>query len=186
MSAQLVNIRIFPGGYFASSSGVVLSTTLGSCVAVCLYDPFNKVIGMNHIMISREENKSGKLFCFQEDGKYGDCAMDLLLHEMLNQGAKLKNMLAKVFGGASLLKPSEACTADYCIGNENVKFALNYLTINSIPLVTKATGGEQGRVLRFYSSDLSVWVKKIRKSSSPALVRKDTAAWDKLKKQGKV
>jgi len=100
MSAHQTNIRIAPGGYFASRSDVVLSTTLGSCVAVCLYDPFQKVVGMNHIMISREENKVNKLFCFQEDGKYGDSAMDLLVHEMINQGAVLKNMLAKVFGGA--------------------------------------------------------------------------------------
>jgi chemotaxis protein CheD len=186
MSTQLPNIRIAPGGYFASSSDVVLSTTLGSCVAVCLYDPFNKVVGMNHIMISREDNKAGKLFCYQEDGKYGDCAMELLLHEMLSQGALLKNMLAKVFGGASLLKPYDACTTDYCIGNENVRFALNYLMINSIPIVRKAVGGDQGRVLRFYSSDFSVWVKKIKKGSNPALVRKDKTAWDSLKPKSEV
>ena len=135
-------------------------------------------------MISREEGNVSKLFCFEEDGKYGSCAMDLLMDVMLKQGAVLKNMLAKVFGGASLLKPYDACSLEYCIGDENARFAMNYLTINSIPIITKAVGGDQGRVIRFYSSDFSVWVKKIKKSSNPALVRKDDRAWENVKQKG--
>ena len=184
MSIRLPHFRIAPGGYFASNSEVVISTILGSCVAVCLYDPFNKVAGMNHIMNSREDNRIGKPFCFEEDGKYGSCAMDLLIHEMIQQGALLKNMRAKVFGGASLLKPYDACSLDYCIGDDNVQFATSYLKINSIPVVSQAVGGDYGRVIRFYSSDFSVWVKQIRKSLNPALIQKDNKAWDQLKQKG--
>ena len=44
-------VSIGIGDYFASSQDVVIHTVLGSCVAVCLYDPGKKIGGMNHILM---------------------------------------------------------------------------------------------------------------------------------------
>ncbi len=181
IDARPPHYRIIQGEYFASNSEVVISTILGSCVAVCLYDPFQRVVGMNHIMTSREEFAESKAVCYPEDGKYGFCAMDLLIREMIGKGALLKNMIAKVFGGASLLKPYKECFIEYCVGVENVQFVTEYLKINSIPVVKKSVGGDHGRAIRFYSGDYSVWVKKVKKRSNPTLIQKDDKAWGRLR-----
>ena len=186
MSNRLPIIRIGGGEYFASDSEVMISTLLGSCVAVCLYDPFQKVAGMNHIMSSRKEYTASEQVCYQEDGKYGFCAMDLLIREMMQKGAVFKNMRAKIFGGASLFKPYNECTIEYCVGEENIRFVMNYLKINSIPIVSKAVGGEYGKVIRFYSDNYTVKVRKIEKRSTPVLIQKDNEAWETLKQEGRV
>ncbi len=45
--------EVLSGEYYVTKEkGVVLSTLLGSCVSVCMRDKFNKVSGINHIMLS--------------------------------------------------------------------------------------------------------------------------------------
>ena len=39
-----------------------------------------------------------------EAGRYGVQAMELLINSMLRKGAERKNLQAKVFGGATMLK----------------------------------------------------------------------------------
>jgi chemotaxis protein CheD len=42
---------LYPAALFASSQPYVINTILGSCVAVCLWDPVYKVGGMAHYML---------------------------------------------------------------------------------------------------------------------------------------
>ena len=44
-------VLVEQGEYFASKEHEVLSTTLGSCISVCLYDLKNKIGGLNHYML---------------------------------------------------------------------------------------------------------------------------------------
>ncbi|MBW4057105.1 MAG: chemoreceptor glutamine deamidase CheD, partial [Proteobacteria bacterium] len=41
-------VKILPGQYYATAENNVITTVLGSCVSVCLYDVVNGVGGMNH------------------------------------------------------------------------------------------------------------------------------------------
>ena len=185
LDARLPHFRVAPGGYIATGSEVVITTLLGSCVAVCLYDPVNKVAGMNHIMNSSGKNRVSKIDCDQTEAGLGFCAMDLLVREMMTKGARLENMIAKVFGGASLFGPHDSCeiSIDYCFGDENVRFAIDYLKQHSIPVISQAVGGDAGRIIILYTSDFSVWVKQINKRSNPVLIRKDNNAWDALNRK---
>ena len=55
-------IVVEPGEYFATNEKLVLSTLLGSCVSVCLYDAVNRVIGMNHFLLTgKKHSKEGVL-----------------------------------------------------------------------------------------------------------------------------
>jgi len=174
------HIIIEPGEYSASGNDTILSTILGSCVAVCLYDPIRKVIGMNHIMISRYHEDEDKDICKIKGGEVGFCAMDLLIDDMLKKGARRSNLLAKAFGGASLFKPYNECFISYCVGEENVRFVQDYLKKHSIRMVAQDLGGESGRKIRFCSDDFSVLVKKIHKTSNSKLLSRDNTCWDKI------
>jgi chemotaxis protein CheD len=58
-------IRIHIGGLHASRGSAIIETTLGSCVAVCLYDPLEQIGGMNHLNIARKFDKTVKYLYIQ-------------------------------------------------------------------------------------------------------------------------
>lgn len=119
----------------------VLTTILGSCIACCLYDPIARVGGMNHFLLAAPPRAAGGL---GDDAlRYGLYSMELLINEMLKQGADRASMRAHLYGGANLLSGMRA------IGTENALFAEQFLRDDGIGLVRRDTGGEQARRLDF-------------------------------------
>ena len=118
-----------------------LSTVLGSCVAVCLWDPGGRMGGMNHFLLPAAPG--------QADAKtlrYGAHAMEMLINELLKLGARRRALQAKLFGGANVtdvLGP---------IGQSNADFAVNYLRTEDIPCIAKSLGGTQARRIVFRPS----------------------------------
>lgn len=74
-------VKILPGEYFVYDEDLLIMTTLGSCIAVCLWDRQAKVGGMNHFMLP--DNGGGA----SDSGRYGSFAMELLINEMMKKGA---------------------------------------------------------------------------------------------------
>ena len=78
-----------------------ISTLLGSCVAVCLYDPAVGVGGMNHFMLPNMRKR--------EDGidvdslLSGDYAMEVLLNGIIARGGARHRLKAKAFGGGTII-----------------------------------------------------------------------------------
>lgn len=117
---------------------LVMTTVLGSCIACCLFDPVAKIGGMNHFLLaappsSRELGDDAR--------RYGLYAMELLVNEMIKQGAVRATMRAHLYGGANMHSGMRA------IGTENARFAEEFLRADGIQLVRSDTGGEQARRL---------------------------------------
>src|ERR1700694_156612 len=94
-------ITIIKGEYRISSSpNVVLSTLLGSCVAMCLHDPISGIGGMNHFLLPGTEGTSSD---DSNSLRYGAYSMELLVNNLLAHGAKRHQLRAKLFGGAKML-----------------------------------------------------------------------------------
>lgn len=173
--AQEVQNKIFlrGGDFFATKEEIILSTILGSCVAVCLYDQFNGVMGMNHIILPRNKYQKN-IACASEDGKYGHCAMELLLEKMLTLGANIHNIKAKAFGGSSMYGTSKSSRGDYCIGDKNTSFIRLFLSDLNIPLVSEDLGGFVGRNINFFPNTYAVEVKKLNTPLSKNLFKRET------------
>ncbi len=117
-----------------------MHTILGSCVAVCLWDKKNKTGGMNHYMLPFW-NGSGLA-----SPKYGNIAIGQLIKKMENMGSNPETMVAKIFGGASMLREQSHI---FDIGRRNVELAHELLYDNDIKIVAESTGGEKGRKIFF-------------------------------------
>lgn len=118
---------IGPGGWAVESARPIM-TLLGSCVAVCLWDPVLRVGGMNHFMLPRKSVHRTTadidvLLC-------GDFSMEALLNGMLARGARRDRLLAKAFGGGAVV----AALTHTRIGAQNVEFASDWLARENIPL----------------------------------------------------
>ena len=132
-------ILITQGQYATGSDpNLVISTLLGSCVAVCLWDEQVGLGGMNHILLARSDDG------IQTRTLSGLQAMEVLINELLNKGARRNRLKAKAFGGASIIDGLSD------IGQTNIEFAENFLTQERIPLTTKSFGGTYARNLRFW------------------------------------
>lgn len=174
------HITLDPGEHYVSSQNVVISTILGSCVAACLYDPLQKVVGMNHFLLTNKGYDEDEPICDTEPGKYGICAMDLLIDEMIKKGAAPKNLHAKVFGGSSMFKPFDECRlSPFCVGDINGIFIREFLKNAGIKLSAEDLGGDTGRVIHFFSDDFSVYVKKMKGIKISKLIQRDEALWKK-------
>jgi chemotaxis protein CheD len=175
-------IVLRPGEFCVTREDAVICTLLGSCVSVCLYDPIHHIIGMNHFLHSRmilEEEEADS--CHPDPGRHGICAMDSLISGMLKQGAGEKNLRAKVFGGGSMFRPFQECTVSSCVGKANVVFVMNFLKKHRIQVAAADTGGNFGRVIRFSAGDYYVYVRKIRKQSTPEISAREQKYWNRLK-----
>lgn len=176
-------VTIHPGEYYVSKNNVVISTLLGSCVSACLYDPINRVVGMNHFLLATKRNIENIPVCATEAGRYGVHAMELVINSMLKLGAKRENISAKAFGGGSLYRSHHGPGDFFHVGEVNSRFILEFLKNDGIPLVAYDLGGETGRTIRFFSDDFSVLVRRFKKSATQALYKKEKEVWLRSIKQ---
>jgi len=133
-------IHIVQGQYHVTNDPVVvLTTTLGSCLAACVRDPLAGVGGMNHFLLPEGEGAGGP-----DAFRYGAYAMELLLNGLFAQGARRERLSAKLFGGARL--------ADrfYDIGGQNVAFARRFLRREGISLDGGSVRGPHARRIQYW------------------------------------
>src|SRR5258706_7633906 len=92
-------VKILPGEYFVYDEDLLIMTTLGSCIAACLWDRNVRIGGMNHFMLPESTGLAGSI----DSGRYGSYAMELLINELLKRGATRSTLEAKVFGGGQVI-----------------------------------------------------------------------------------
>ncbi len=141
---------LLPAAMFASKNPFVVSTLLGSCVSVCLYDQKHQFGGINHFLLPRWNGEG------VPSPKYGDIAIKFLIQRMLNLGSKKENLVAKVFGGAEIIGTT---AFPYKIGNQNIRLAFSVLSSEKITIVAKHVGGRKAMQLRYYTKTGGVKVR---------------------------
>lgn len=131
-------ITVIQGDYAISKDpDVTLSTVLGSCISVCLFDPANRIGGMNHFLLPTDRGQ------FSKNLRYGAHAMELLINELMKSGGQRANFQAKVFGGARM-------TGSFGdIGGANAVFAREFLAQEGIVCLSESVGGTSARRLQF-------------------------------------
>ncbi|MEM1386683.1 MAG: chemotaxis protein CheD [Pseudomonadota bacterium] len=122
----------------SGDENVVLTCILGSCIATCLHDPGRGLGGMNHILLPGRPGDSTR------HNKFGIFSMEALINELMRKGARRKDLVAKVFGGASTFENGLG------IGEKNAAFVRGFLEAEGIPIMAESTGGKQARKVRFY------------------------------------
>ena len=138
-ASHAVRAYLAPGRLYASGEDAQVTTILGSCVSVCIWDAQAQVGGLNHFLLP-----SGR----PASPRFGDSAVALLIGRLLELGAHRGRLSAKVFGGACVL---EAFRADeWSLGARNIEMAREQLAAASIPVVGEDVGGDLGRKLVFH------------------------------------
>jgi chemotaxis protein CheD len=79
---------------------VLATYSLGSCIAVCLYDAANRIGGMIHYQLP--DSKIDAQRAAEKPLMFADTGMKMLLNKMLKLGAIKKRMQVKISGGAAM------------------------------------------------------------------------------------
>jgi chemotaxis protein CheD len=144
---------LMPGKVFVSATPFAITTILGSGVAVCLWDSRKKIGGANHFLWPLNAGEG------HIDTKYAAAANADLLRQLLNLGANLNDMEAKIYGGS--LPPGTPHKTQENLGKQNVEVALSFLESKGIRLKVNDTGEARGRKLIFQTHDGVAWVQQL-------------------------
>jgi len=142
---------LHPGGIYASPDPVAVTTILGSCVAVCLWDSLRGIGGINHYLLPHWAGEG------QSSGRFGNVAMRLLIEKVVGLGGKPRDLQAKLFGGACVIEAMQASGRH--LGIQNIDIARKLLEKEEIPVVGEDVGGKKGRKVIFHTDSGITWVK---------------------------
>lgn len=132
-----------------------LATLLGSCVAVCLFDPQLGIGGMNHFMLPRmERSRHGDVDAMLS----GNFAMEALLNALLLRGAKKIRLQAKAFGGGTIIDSDPGALS---IGMRNAQFTKEWLQREGIPLRSSDFLGPWSRKVIFLPANGEAFCKRL-------------------------
>lgn len=154
MTAVAVEIQrerayLHPGHSLIATAPTVVTTILGSCVSVCLWDEERGIGGLTHYLLPRPGTVRG------EAARFGTTAIGQLVDQLRQLGAT--QLSAKIFGGSSMSSALAAAGRD--LGTQNAAVAHQALRELHIPIVAQDTGGSSGRKLLFHTDDGSAFVK---------------------------
>lgn len=137
---------------------VVLGTTLGSCVAICLWDPESHTGGLNHFLLPSKPSGNDHSIQGTHSGrkKYSEHeVIEMLIDQMLHLGYEPKKLRALVVGGAT------SHFDYYQVGKKNIEVALRLLEEKGIHHVKVSAGGAYSRRIQFYLDEGKVLIRKI-------------------------
>nr|WP_318653876.1 chemotaxis protein CheD [Anaeromyxobacter oryzae] len=150
-SGDRAQIYLHAGQLAVAARPTAVTTILGSCVSVCLYDPVAKVGGVNHFLLPLHVER-------ERSPRFGTVAVPQLVEEVVRAGASRGALVAKVFGGASVIG---AFRTSRNLGEENAVLALRLLEEARIPVLDRDVGGTKGRKLIFHVDDGTAWVRQL-------------------------
>jgi chemotaxis protein CheD len=127
----------------------VLTSVLGSCVGVTLYDPVQRCGALAHIVLPCDEGRTAA------PGKFANTAVPYMIELLEAHGSRRWRLQAKVFGGATMF----AAQGPLHIGEANIQATAAALAEAGATVIGQHYGGRQGRRIRFDTDTGAVTVQ---------------------------
>jgi chemotaxis protein CheD len=167
--------KIGPGEYYYTDQDMLIVTVLGSCISACIRDPVAGVGGMNHFMLPQGA-KADMDNPVSESMRYGNYAMEVLINQLMRNGAKRENLEAKIFGGGNVLR---SFTTNM-VGDRNAEFVKKYLKEEGIKIASEDVLDVFPRKVYYFPKTGKVMVKKLKEMNNQTLVKQEKAYSSKL------
>jgi len=150
-ASDLPIVHLHPGEMFLDRRPHLVTTLLGSCVAVCLWDSRLAYGGMTHSVLPAP--LPGEV----PSPRHTRVAVSSLLQAMLDGGSRRGDLRAKLFGGASLYSTD----GGVAVGAANVRAARAALRHHRIPLLVEEVEGGTGVVIKMDTGRGHVWLRRM-------------------------
>jgi len=158
-------VRVLQGDFYVSSDPrEVLTTILGSCIAVCMRDPVIGCGGMNHFVLPNASQNLDSLPSLQL--RYGSYSIERMTNAILSRGGRRERLEVKVFGGANVLGTSN-------VGHENADFVETYLRKEGLIVVAKHLRGSSARRVRYHPATGQAYMSEARDTHPDTLAARE-------------
>lgn len=167
MNKQALPEQIYlqPGQIYYAEKPALISTLLGSCVAVTMFSPRLGAGAISHgILPCCKGNKPCECDEYCREGvRYVDCSIMRMLGWFMQNGVAREEIDVKVFGGSDMLSAPES-TTKATVGQQNIAMAFHVLEKEMLKVSASDVGGLRGRKIIFSSNTGEVMLKHLRKS----------------------
>jgi chemotaxis protein CheD len=163
MSPGLRKASVFflkPGELVVSAEPTLVTTLLGSCVAVTMFCPRLRLGAICHALLP--SYRRDQPLNLQDAGKYMECAIEIMLEQLNTRGVLNSEIKAKLFGGSDMFDTVDGRRLS--VGKQNMEMALKLLEQAEVPVVIQDLGGPRGRKIIFHTHTGEVFLKRLRKS----------------------
>lgn len=134
----------------------ILVTTVGSCIALCMYARRFRIGGMVHIVLPTNNGLKDEGSPF----KFADTAVPALASALISRGVRRGSLEAKIAGGANMFAMLDNTVLN--IGRKNVAMVKTALAREGIPIVAEDVGGTCGRRIEFDVASGKLKIIKIK------------------------
>jgi chemotaxis protein CheD len=144
---------LMPGHLVVCAKPTAITAIVGSGVSLCLWDSLKGIGGANHVLMPEGTDQDQNVM------RYANLANEALLRQLLELGASLPQLKARLFGGSQPLVTFG--NSEDCLGNRNVEVGLNFLRDKGIRIAEKEVGGTRARKVIFQTDDGRAWSQQI-------------------------
>ena len=148
------NIYLKPGEVIISRTPVLVSTVLGSCVAVTMFSASRGFGAICHAMLPENLGR-------ENDLRYVDTALQHIYNKLVAFGIG-SDLEIKLFGGAQVLNVGDRLPERNTVGDQNIAQAEAVLASLGLSISVRDTGGQQGRKLFFSTRSGDVYKRRMR------------------------
>lgn len=152
MSKNRITISVADARTSNNMDDVLVTYSLGSCIAICLYDPATHIGGMLHYQLP--DSKMDVERAQQKPLMYADTGTQFLIDKMEKMGANKKRMKVKIAGGAAMNTGPKG----FNIGKRNYLAARKIMWNNGMFIDAEDIGGGSPRnmCLNLENGDVTV------------------------------
>jgi chemotaxis protein CheD len=160
-----VEVFLKPGEYVVAGAGHRFRTVLGSCISMTLWSPHRRVGAMSHFLLptrGRQDADTARGLALRGlDGRYGDEALHLMLHELDRLDVRPAQCEAKIFGGGDMFPGRRRAGGPLAVGRRNGEAARELLQSHGIVVVSESLFGDGHRQIAFDVDSGDVWVRQL-------------------------
>ena len=146
-------------GEFAVTTALdaeIVTHALGSCVAVCLWDPVTHIAGMLHFLLP--ESKLNADRAARQPGTFADSGIPMLFQAAYRAGAVKSRLRVHLLGGAAIMGGPNGLD----VGRRNALIAKKLLWQNGVLVKGESLGGTDTRTVHLFAADGRVVVTRGR------------------------
>jgi chemotaxis protein CheD len=126
---------------------IIVTHALGSCIAVCLWDPDRRIAGMIHVLLP--ESRINPQRAAEQPAAFADSGIPMLFQAAYKLGAVKSRLRVRLVGGAEVA--GEGGT--FNIGRRNLLATKNVLWRNGVLIEKEEVGGRTVRTVHLAVGD---------------------------------
>jgi chemotaxis protein CheD len=149
-------IYLKPGELVTTHEPAIITTILGSCVAVTMFSKRLRMGSICHAMLPKNPPSNGS-----DTFRYVDSSILYMIEKLLLVGVRKDEIVVKLLGGADVLDRIDGRTIS--VGQQNIRQAVEIIRKEGLSLAACDVGGQFGRKIVFYGHTGRVLLRRVNR-----------------------